>query len=143
MIPRLMLRVLCGETEMLMSLIYLSASKFNNCCFLKHSIIKLPDLNLASFLTSLAQPWLFFFQAWMEKTIAVTLSCVLCFTFILLYILKWELNFVLTTDIKSVHSVSTPVYVKLTSSTYIKCWRSLNSLVYSTKPGCHTLLCFR
>jgi hypothetical protein len=49
-------RVLCGETEMLMSLIYLSASKFNNCCFLKHSIIKLPDLNLASFLTSPAQP---------------------------------------------------------------------------------------
>ena len=57
------MRVLCGETEMLMSLIYLSASKFNNCCFLKHSIIKLPDLNLASFLTSPAQPWLFFFSS--------------------------------------------------------------------------------
>jgi hypothetical protein len=52
MIPRLTLRVLCGETEMLMPLIYLSASKFHKCCFLKHSIIKLPDLNFATFLTS-------------------------------------------------------------------------------------------
>jgi hypothetical protein len=56
MIPRLMLRVLCGEMEMLMPLIYLSASKFHKCCFLKHSIIELPDLNFATFLTSPAQP---------------------------------------------------------------------------------------
>jgi hypothetical protein len=153
MIPRLTLRVLCGETEMLMPLIYLSASKFHKCCFLKHSIIKLPDLNFATFLTSPHDLDCLKKKLWMEKTIAVTLSCILCFTCILLYILKWELNFILITYIKSVHSVSTPVYVKLTSSTYIKCWRSLNSLAYiwrslnslaySTKPSFHTLLCFR
>ena len=56
MIPRLLLRVLCGEAEMLMSLTCLSASKFNDCCFLKHSIIKLPDLNLVTFFTSPAHP---------------------------------------------------------------------------------------
>ena len=56
MIPRLLLRVLCGEAEMLMSLTCLSASKFNHCCFLKHSIIKLPDLNLVTFFTSRAHP---------------------------------------------------------------------------------------
>jgi hypothetical protein len=86
---------------------------------------------------------LFSKKLWMEKTIAVALSCILCFTCILLSIPKWELNFILITYIKSVHSVRTPVYVKLTSSTYIKYWRSLNSLAYSIKPGCHTLLCFR
>ena len=135
MIPRLTLRALCGETEMLMSLIYLKASKFDNFCILKRSIIKLPDLNFATFLTS-PHDLDCSFQLWMEKTIAVTLYCVLYFTCILLFIPKWELNFVLTTFIKSVHSVvSTPVCVKWTSSTYMNCWRSLKSLAYTVKPG--------
>jgi hypothetical protein len=57
------------------------------------------------------QQRLFKNKLWMEKTIAVTLSCILCFTCILLYIPKWELNFILITYIKSVHSVSTPVSI--------------------------------
>ena len=84
-----------------------------------------------------------FYQLWIEKTIAVTICCVVYCTCIRLSIPKWEFNFVLATDIKSVHSVSTPVCLKLTSSTYMKCWRCLKILSYTIKPGCHALLCFR
>jgi hypothetical protein len=48
------------EAEMLMSLTCLSASKFNDCCFLKHSIIKLSDLNLVTFFTSPEHPLIVF-----------------------------------------------------------------------------------
>jgi hypothetical protein len=54
MIPRLTLRVLCGEMQMLMPLIYLSASKFHMCCFLKHSIIKI--MNNRMFMAITATP---------------------------------------------------------------------------------------
>jgi hypothetical protein len=48
------------EAEMLMPLISLRTTKFNDCCFLKHSMIKLPDLNFVTFFTSPAQPDCFF-----------------------------------------------------------------------------------
>ena len=46
---------------MLMPLISLRATKFSDCCFPKHSMITLPDVNFVTFFTSPAQPDCFFY----------------------------------------------------------------------------------
>ena len=65
MIPQLLLGVMCSDAEMLMSFICLNASKFNDCCFIRHSIIKLSDLNFVTFFTCPAQYCIaFFYKEW-------------------------------------------------------------------------------
>ena len=60
MIPRLMFRVLWGVEDIAILWICFSDSRFNDCCFRWHSIIKPPDFSLVTFLTSPAQFLIFF-----------------------------------------------------------------------------------
>jgi hypothetical protein len=49
MIPRLVLRVLWEVQDIVILWICFSESRFNDCCFRWHSIIKPPDFNLITF----------------------------------------------------------------------------------------------